>query len=325
MTSTSALKLLSAAIRISSAAIMHRSMRLLSLELPSLPASRPLYVCFNCRHEPLPRPFAAHQIRHNSGSTSVTERIRRKLWGTDRPPGLKDPYGGRGILERRLGRKGQSDADAQQVSEADIDSDEFADIAPPDDYIPATTWDDLERIGHLGKWSDYSPKKEDTYKRYGPFLVHVCESSADCCRFMAKERIWGTDVDNAARMAAVEICLLHKLNKPPTSACHVLEHDKDIQKLLMKCRIDSNAAADWGSAVVFPGREAKEILIYVFDQIGDLGKKHNEKTAQRPQQQGTLGSKEVKAGLFHVDTFKALSLNDPTIRFAVCPPPSAHL
>ena len=138
---------------------------------------------------------------------------------------------------------------------------------------------------------------------------------------MAKERVWGADVDKAAHIAAIEICLLHKLNKPPTSACHVLEHDKDIRKLLMKCRIDSSAAANWGSAVVFPGREAKEILIYVFDQIGDIGKKHGEKTVRQKQpQQQTLGSKEVKPGLYEADSFKALSLSNPTIRFAVCLP-----
>ena len=147
---------------------MHRSMRLLSLELSSIPTSLPLYVCLNCRHEPLPRQFAAHQIRHNSSALPVTERIRRKLWGTDNPPGLKDPYGGRSILERRWRKKGQSNVDAQPASQMDIDSEEFADIAPPDDYVPATTWDDLKRIGHLSKWSDYSPKRADSYERYGP-------------------------------------------------------------------------------------------------------------------------------------------------------------
>lgn len=150
---------------------MHPSVRLVKLELSSIPASRPLYVCFNCRHEPLPRPFAAHQIRHNSSSLPLTERIRRKLWGTDKPPGLKDPYGGKSVLERRWRRKGQSNVDAQHISDAELD--EFADIAPPDDYVPATTWDDLKRIGHLGKWSDFSPKHVDAYKRYGPLPLFI--------------------------------------------------------------------------------------------------------------------------------------------------------
>lgn len=141
---------------------MHPSTRLLSLELSSRTASRPLYVCSSCRHEPLPRPFVAHhQIRPNS--TSVTENLRRKLWGTENPPGLKDPYGGKSALEQKWGRKGQSAAE----TDADADEIEEGDIAPPDEYVPATTADELPRIGHLGKWSDHPPTEADVYRRYG--------------------------------------------------------------------------------------------------------------------------------------------------------------
>lgn len=141
---------------------MHPSTRLLSLELSSRTASRPLYVCSSCRHEPFPRPFVAHhQIRPNS--TSVTENLRRKLWGTENPPGLKDPYGGKSALEKKWGRKGQSAAE----TDADTDEIEEGDIAPPDAYVPATTADELPRIGHLGKWSDYPPTEADVYRRYG--------------------------------------------------------------------------------------------------------------------------------------------------------------
>lgn len=33
-------------------------------------------------------------------------------------------------------------------------------------YEPATTWEGLERIGHLGKWSDYPPSEADAYNSY---------------------------------------------------------------------------------------------------------------------------------------------------------------
>lgn len=119
---------------------MHPSVRLLRQELSSA------Y---------FPRSSIARQVRYNS-SEPITERVRRRLWGTDSPPGLKDPYGGQGVLERRWGGKKQP----EEVEEADHD----VDIAPPEDYIEAKTWDGLQRIGHLGKWSDRPPRKVDTYE-----------------------------------------------------------------------------------------------------------------------------------------------------------------
>jgi hypothetical protein len=134
---------------------------------------------------------------------------------------------------------------------------------------------------------------------------------------MTEKRAHGPSVDKAAHMAAIEICLLRKLAKPVSSACHVQEHNEEIQRLLLECRVDSSAAtADWGSAVVFPNEEAKDALVYVFEQIGSL---ENEQNAEQPQQkQEQPGSKEeMNAHLFGRDNTKELSFTSPSIRFAV--------
>src|SRR5436190_15388265 len=69
-------------------------------------------------------------IRHNSsGSIPFTEKVRRKLWGTDNPPGLKDPYGGEGFLEKAR-RKRKEPALEEVVEEEEP--------APEADVVPAT-------------------------------------------------------------------------------------------------------------------------------------------------------------------------------------------
>lgn len=137
---------------------MNPSARLLNLELSSVYSSRPLYASFTCRHEVISRRSLARQIRCNSSDAgSLTERLRRKIWGTDSPPGLKDPYGGQGFFERQWGNKRRPEQEGERDTEE-------TDIAPPDSYVGATTSDGLERIGHLRKWTDYSPSEADVYR-----------------------------------------------------------------------------------------------------------------------------------------------------------------
>jgi len=149
---------------------MHPSVRLLSLERCSLHSSRLLYASTTCRRQVAPRSFPVRQIRYNSDDTSLTERIRRKIWGTDSPPGLKDPYGGKGVFEERWGGQRQPSQEAEPIEQE-------SDIAPPDAYTEATNWEGLERIGHLGKWTDLNKNNPaDQYHPYDPpvFFRHHC-------------------------------------------------------------------------------------------------------------------------------------------------------
>jgi hypothetical protein len=82
-------------------------------------------------------PFST-SARH-ANSLSLTERLRRKRWGTDAPPGAADPYGGPGEVERLglLRGKGGGSGSGDKKGAADA----------ADAYEPATTWDDLEVVG----------------------------------------------------------------------------------------------------------------------------------------------------------------------------------
>lgn len=140
---------------------------------------RSLYVCSTCRQTTRPRASilaVQSQSRQASSNTDpLTERVRRKLWGTDNPPGLKDPYGGKGVLEQKFGRgnvvEEQQEGDHQQqqaksqldVSEEEARVNEGEGEAQDAEYVPATSWEGIERVGHLGRWKDFAPVEGDVY------------------------------------------------------------------------------------------------------------------------------------------------------------------
>lgn len=168
---------------------MRSSLRLLNLEATPLQGSRTRYVCSVCRQEARPRPFVARQFLRNASdsSTPITERVRRKLWGTDNPPGLKDPYGGEGVFEKKF-KRGQAARQEDQAVEATpaetqgATAETAAEEAVPEgssSYEPATTWAGLQRIGHLGNWSDYPPSEADAYNSYVHSLIPLFLSSSD--------------------------------------------------------------------------------------------------------------------------------------------------
>ncbi|KAF9886019.1 hypothetical protein FE257_012075 [Aspergillus nanangensis] len=243
---------------ITTAATMRPSIRLLNLEVSSLQSSRTLYVCSVCRQETPPHPLLARQfLRHASNSGPLTERMRRKIWGTDNPPGMKDPYG-ESVLEKRFRKNPPKEQEEQPVEtaqavEAAVEAENEVvpeDIPVGEAYEPATTWEGLSRVGHLGRWSDL-PASETN--RYESFTIK-------------KKLTKKGHLALAAHQAAVELCLMESLNKPLTSICEVVEHDKAVFKLLWGCKIQPNAK--WGEALVYPDQETKDALVYIFEQIG---------------------------------------------------------
>jgi hypothetical protein len=67
-----------------------------------MPASKLPYICASCRHQALRQHILPTQwMRNASSGLPFTERLRRAMWGTDKPPGMKDPYGGPSYFERR--------------------------------------------------------------------------------------------------------------------------------------------------------------------------------------------------------------------------------
>jgi len=145
-------------------------------QLVSLP-----YICRSCRHLALRQHLAQRQSLRHASSKEIpfTEKIRRKIWGTDNPPGLADPYGGESFFERRRKERAlQKEAHKPKELEEEhappatvarhggtlraIDEDADSDYVHKE-YVPAETWDGLEHVGHKGHWQDIPPKPEDVF------------------------------------------------------------------------------------------------------------------------------------------------------------------
>lgn len=173
----------SAPIQTLRARTMRPSVRLLKpLEAPSLRGSRKaLYVCSVCRQDASSCLPSSTQRRHasGSGSTPFTEKLRRRIWGTDNPPGLEDPYGGEGVIAKEWAKRkarytGAKETSAETGQENVIQQrteDEFqGENLLGEEFISAATAHDLPRIGHLSQWSDFPPTESDLYQ---PYVVEV--------------------------------------------------------------------------------------------------------------------------------------------------------
>ncbi|PGH21371.1 hypothetical protein AJ80_03288 [Polytolypa hystricis UAMH7299] len=235
---------------------MQSSARLLApLEAASSQLSSTLYVCSTCRHQFLPQTLrAANQSfrRHNSSNNvPLTEKIRRKIWGTDNPPGLKDPYGGESILERTLRERQEAkqgpQQQAPQVPAEEVSVEEVV-IETPSGYVTATTWDGLERVGVVGKWSEQLPTEQD---EFFAFMSQDKASTREQFLLVLHETM-------------VELLVLKEMDMPLKHACKI--DDFDIIALLNQVQIKPSNDSSTG-VLAFPTEQAKADVLTFFDTL----------------------------------------------------------
>ena len=167
---------------------MNSSIRTFSRLSPRQLPYQSTYVCVQCRqrinsqssrHTPI---LSSSTVCRRNGSSSssklpYTEKLRRKIWGTDTPPGQEDPYGGKSILERNRERKeqdvGQAEVDdlqegvqASEKTPVDAPIAQSIDSGVLADYVPATTWDGLDHIGGATGWWEESWDAEHQFEGY---------------------------------------------------------------------------------------------------------------------------------------------------------------
>ena len=161
-----------------------RQLRLDDLAFDLL-ASSP-YVCNSCRHLALRQRIGNQPpLRHaSSKNIPFTEKLRRKIWGTDNPPGLADPYGGPSFLERyRQERDTKKKSQQQETVEEEVRAREPPETTlgpgwgnavkeaedeqfPEPKYVAAESWEGLEHYGHTGDWRDIEPTPADKFTPY---------------------------------------------------------------------------------------------------------------------------------------------------------------
>lgn len=136
-------------------------------------------ICLQCRNQaprsilrprvPVSTPPSNRRYANTGGYSdpgadpnSLSERLRRKIWKQDEPEDLADPYGDRDIVDRDQ-KQYRNTVEAQETAVAPKASQE---PALPDNYIPASTWDGLERIGGATGWWEDAWDQEHQFEGY---------------------------------------------------------------------------------------------------------------------------------------------------------------
>jgi hypothetical protein len=109
-----------------------------------------------CKHQTTA--FSTSNLRPapSDDKAPFTEKVRRRIWGTDNPPGLADPYGDASVFDKtkQLQREQQEDGRSQEPQEP---TKEVQGSAPDDTvntagYEPAASWTELQWVGGDPVW-----------------------------------------------------------------------------------------------------------------------------------------------------------------------------
>jgi hypothetical protein len=149
------------------------------------------YLCSSCTSQV--SSFSTSSLRPADKKLPITERLRRRIWGTDQPPGQEDPYTRMPAGDRTSKRVQQVKSEALEGQRTRIT---MADLDPS--YEPATTWEGLERVGGFGHWWKENWDPEHRYEGFLP---------SD----MAKDK---DSVTAALRRAMVEVFALREAGIP---------------------------------------------------------------------------------------------------------------
>ena len=140
----------------------------------TVPRSR--YVCLQCRL----RTSAPTRTTNSSISLTYaprrhaswisTDKLRKKIWGTETPPGQEDPYVRESEFDRTRREREQENEEAKRLESA---PEKKPAAATEDDYVPATTVKGLKRVGGPG-WGKAEWEAENPFQGFGQFYCEHC-------------------------------------------------------------------------------------------------------------------------------------------------------
>ncbi|KAF3028270.1 hypothetical protein E8E15_010652 [Penicillium rubens] len=257
-----------------------------------LPVREANFICSSCRIHATPRISPVGQVRRYASDSSpgVLERARRKIWGTDKPPGPADPYTGSQIMPGAGMSPGEPEPEEGFSLEEGQASKEI------DGNL---TWDGMPKIGFL---------QEEEWRLQGP------KGEAD------RVEPWYHNPRplpymQAAHQAAVEIGLMQMLGEKVTVASKP-HTSQALQAQLESVKIEGQSG-NWGERLRFPDIETMESLLR--DAAGPMDGEAGEIAFQEKlkkvasEQESRLYSAESKGQM--QKRLGSLSLADGNVKF----------
>lgn len=123
------------------------------------------YLCQVCKQRTTS--FSTTSLQAAANNPGFTEKLRRKIWGTDNPPGAKDPYGG----------LSKFDQTKQREQDQEIEQRRPATLETSADYQPADNWDGLEVVGDTAAMFKQQWEAEHQFEGFLP--SHVMNDTAE--------------------------------------------------------------------------------------------------------------------------------------------------
>ncbi|RFU27593.1 hypothetical protein B7463_g8760, partial [Scytalidium lignicola] len=234
---------------------LERSIDLLRTR-PSLNSASPSF-CVACRVQATP--FSTYPS-HSAEKVPFTEKVRRRIWGTDKPPGQTDPYGEPGFVEKLKQRSSGQEAEERQAART----------IPTDlsGYEPATNWEGLERVGGYGHWWKENWDPEHPYIGFSP--AEVVKDSSEATAALHRAVVEAFSLQQAGRSLS-EISKLQTEFDPT--------HDVQI------------AASATGATIQFPvDTPAEQVLLFSEERDFD---ETIEKTNPTPSEEDVAADRSI--------------------------------
>ena len=141
----------------------------------TIPQSR--YVCLQCRLQTsaaarttnlsIPLTYAPRRL----ASWVSTDKLRKRIWGTETPPGQEDPYVRESEFDRaKREKREQENEEARRLESV---PEKKPELAPEVEYVPATTAEGLKRVGGPG-WGKAEWEAENPFQGFGQFCYEHC-------------------------------------------------------------------------------------------------------------------------------------------------------
>lgn len=284
-----------------------------------------------------------------------TETIRKKIWGGE-APGLKDPYGDSSVFDRtkkRTQTPEEADKDAGELISEIVERqprhlrDDVKFSLPPKDfeksssieYKPANTWDELEDVGGKEDWYDENWNRKHPFNGFLPTqkMTDADEITAALHRAMVEVfalQQAGIPIAKVTK-ASVGQDYTYEVQITPSASGVSLQFPElfSLQDLLQTL----SPAIDETKEKVAP-TESEEDVAADRSTIDPLHPEYTPTTSNETLEKGnpTESEEDVAADrseedplaekTFNVESWdpswKEISLENPEVKFVVCPPAS---
>jgi len=251
------------------------------------------YLCRTCKQRTTPFSTSALRAARPNEPKSFSEKLRRKIWGTDNPPGPEDPYSNASIFDETKKTQESKPEERRVAASADLG-----------DYEAAVVWDGLEKVGGFGNWWKDNWDAEHQFKGFMP--PYIMNDPAE--------------ITASLRRAVIEVFALRQAGQPMDT----FSTDEPGQDLTHEVKLqlsESGYTLDFGNQTKF--EDIVQSLAPVADGIpeNDVPTESEEDVAadrstEDPLDKSSYSSYDELVASWD-PSWLQISLDDPNIKFAV--------